>query len=186
MATQEGGEPVAVCAVQRQLRRRPDRRQESLCRPGHCGPALAAQERPRFPAPTPSTGAGWCPRLSTTLPPMDDWCGKAKVELGREGGLLRARPGTLATSWPAIMPNGWACLWDGWSALPTRIMYSPISSPPAAYDRPAGVLTRPTSPSMDILISSNLERMLYHLAGQRRGGAPLRMDQPGRDRPLHH
>ena len=109
MATQKG-DNVQVYAVRGQLRRRSDRRKAvSLPTTVRCRRAGSAATS-ACPAPTPSTGAAWCRRLSTTSTPTSAWPSRA---LSHGASLLTSAcpPATLATSWPVTTPNRWVCPW---------------------------------------------------------------------------
>ena len=82
------------------------------------------------PRPTPSTGAGCCPRSSTTSPPTATCCGTRRSSPARP--LTCAFPrATSATFWPPTTPGRWGCPSTSSSAPPTATTSSPTLSAPA-------------------------------------------------------
>ena len=87
-----------------------------------------------------------------------------EIAMGDEAELLSCRPATSATSWPAGMPSEMGlpvgkliCASNANNVLTDFIRTG-------TYDRNRPFHTT-ASPSMDILVSSNLERLLYALCG---------------------
>ena len=160
MSTQEGAN-VSVCAVRGNF----DDAQSAVKRifaDRELAARLAAVRAFSSPAPTPSTSAAWCPRSSTTSPPTPSCCATA--------------PSRRATPWSSACPPATSATYlAGYYAkrlgLPVaklivasdknNVLFDFLTT--GTYDRERPFYTT-TSPSMDILISSNLERMLYYLA----------------------
>ena len=88
--------------------------------------------------------------------------GRARRRSGQLRGAhrqLRQHPRRLGR------PSAWACPSTGSSWRPTATTSSPGSSPPARW-RSTSVRAHDVSPSMDIQVSSNLERLLFEVLGR--------------------
>ena len=105
MSTQEGAN-VSVCAVRGNF----DDAQSAVKRifADRGSPTAWPLRACSSPAPTPSTSAAWCPRLSTTSPRTPSCFAPARSSPAMLSSSA-CPPATSATSWPATTPSAWAC-----------------------------------------------------------------------------
>ena len=94
------------------------------------------------------------------------------------------RPAISATSSPATRPSAWACRSIGWSSPPTTTTFWRARLETGEY-RTRGVVAT-TSPSMDIQVSSNFERLLFEAGGPRCGDGAALHGRPEAVRRLRH
>ena len=112
------------------------------------------------PLPTPSTGAVSCRRWSITSPPTAIWCGTALSPMGDKVNFCvpTGNFGDILAAYYAKrmgLPVGRLICASNSNNVLTDFLRTGI------YDRNRPVPYHHQSPSMDILISSNLERLLF-------------------------
>ena len=163
--TTQAGSNVQVCRRGRQLRRRPVRGQAHLRRHAPWPSVSPAIRTWCFPPPTPSTWAVWCRRSSTTSPLTRSCWHDQVINVGDEVEFV-----VPTGNFGDILAGYYAKL----LGLPVKhlvvasdknnVLFDFLTSGTYNRQRP---FFQTISPSMDILISSNLERMLYYMSDGR-------------------
>jgi threonine synthase len=164
MVTQEGDNASSSRSAATLTTRRPA---SSTCSPTARSAITCPTAAWPSPPPIRSTWAGWCRRSPTTSGPTSAWSRAGRVPFGRSINVCvpTGNFGNILAAWYAkemgLPIKRLIC-----ASNQNNVLADFINN--GAYDR-----NRPfyqtTSPSMDILISSNLERLLYELCGRDAG-----------------
>jgi threonine synthase len=160
MVTQSGGN-VMVSAVYGNFRRRPDRREKDLRRQGLCRGALPAG---LFLSSANSINWGrLLPQIVYYVSAYCDYVNSRNIKLGDtvDFAVPTGNFGDILAGWYAKkmgLPAGRLICCSNSNNVLTDFLHTGV------YDRNRKFYTT-ISPSMDILVSSNLERLLYALCG---------------------
>ena len=149
------------------------------------GPGEGHVQRPRLPRPgvrcrasTRSTGRASWPRSSIIF--------SSALSLGARTGRSRftVPTGNFGDIFAGYAAKRWACRSSGWSSPPTTTTSWRARFATGEY-RTKGVVAT-TSPSMDIQVSSNFERLLFEASRPRRRDRAALHGRPEAVRRLHH